>query len=72
MGHIDKRLLGRKRPGPARKLTPVGEAKLLCDYCRGTKLLRIQTDSGLSKKGVYDVLRRHGVPTAMRKPKEEA
>ena len=68
MSAIDPRLNGGRRQGPDRKLTPLGEQKLLDDYRRGVKLLQMQSIFGLSKKGIYDILKRHGVPTTLRKP----
>lgn len=62
MSAIDPRLAGQRRPGPDRKLDPIKELELVSDYRAGMKLAAMQAKHGLSKRGIYDVLERHGVP----------
>src|SRR5688500_2231210 len=67
MSAIDPRLNGGRRQGPDRKLTPERELSLVEDYRSGMKIRLMQERYGLSKKGVYDILKRQGVPTTLRR-----
>lgn len=58
---IDPRLRGDRRPGRDRKLTLERELELVRDYQQGVKLRVMMVAFGLSKKGIYDVLGRHGI-----------
>lgn len=57
----DPRSLGIRRKGPDRKLTLDRETELVRDYCAGVKLEEMRAKYGLSKRGMYDVLERHGI-----------
>lgn len=68
---IDPRLRGDRRPGRDRKLSLERELDLVRDYQQGVKLRLMMETFGMSKKGIYDVLGRHGIERG-RKTKEPA
>lgn len=53
--------MGRK------KITPEKEASILATYAQGLKLWEVEKIEEVSRKTIYDVLDRNGVPTRDRK-----
>jgi hypothetical protein len=67
MSAVDPRLIGQRRTGPDRKLDPMKEFELISDYLGSLKLKDMQEKYGISKMGIYGVLKRHGVERDGRK-----